>query len=203
MASPQEQRQVVAWFIKLKSATHIQRNGAPSHWSEEVRNSSLGEMGGKRKSNGVIFQTSRHNTFGLLHSRHRRTKSCLTHSKKFGSRSDNDPCRGIIHCSIRHLIHKQLQEFLEEEIQEIEVREAWRPSNRSATFNPPNGICSMEVELKNVLVHHHTRTTRSGVQWPVLPVATPGEEGTLQTCKFLQPYHGAPNPCIHLVTPLV
>ncbi|GFV58744.1 HTH_48 domain-containing protein [Trichonephila clavipes] len=44
MASPQEQAQLVAWFIKLISATHG-GNGSSPHWSLEVEKSSSNDVG--------------------------------------------------------------------------------------------------------------------------------------------------------------
>ncbi|GFU36733.1 hypothetical protein TNCV_3312191 [Trichonephila clavipes] len=37
MVLPEEQEEVVEWFIESKSRTHVQQNGIPSHWSLEVR----------------------------------------------------------------------------------------------------------------------------------------------------------------------
>ncbi|GFX30092.1 uncharacterized protein TNCV_2618031 [Trichonephila clavipes] len=47
--------------------------------------------------------------------------------------------------------HKRFLVAPEEEIQGIEVRGAWKPSDRTTVSNPSPGICSMEV------VTHHNR----------------------------------------------
>ncbi|GFV58495.1 hypothetical protein TNCV_1095441 [Trichonephila clavipes] len=60
------------------------------------------------------------------------------------SRRDDIPCREILHCSHRRLIHEGFQ-VAPEEVKEIEIRGAWRLSNRSAISNPPLGICNPDV----------------------------------------------------------
>ncbi|GFX58786.1 hypothetical protein TNCV_804901 [Trichonephila clavipes] len=59
--------------------------------------------------------------------------------------SNEDPYSEILHCSYRRLIRKRYQMTPKKEIQRIGHRGVWRPSNRSAAFNPPPGISIMKV----------------------------------------------------------
>ncbi|GFV67894.1 hypothetical protein TNCV_926601 [Trichonephila clavipes] len=73
------------------------------------------------------------------------------------SRSENDLCREVLHCSHRCFMCKQFQVTPGKEIQGIEVRGAWRPSNKSTTSTPPLSIRIVERFRPGYLGQNPTR----------------------------------------------
>ncbi|GFV76467.1 hypothetical protein TNCV_4726871 [Trichonephila clavipes] len=55
--------QVVAWYIEFKSATYVQLNGAPPHYSFEVKKSASSD---EEKTKNVVNYISRHDSLEIL-----------------------------------------------------------------------------------------------------------------------------------------